>query len=241
MRIALVTGAGVRIGKGIAENMLAAGYYLILHANTSFEALEEWVLNSAYKNQVLKIVQADLADASGQEKLVLEVKKIVGHLDVLVNNASLYYSQPFENIKRPDFQKMQAVNLEAPFFITQLLLPLLKKGRNPSVIFITDALWNRPSPKFAHYHVGKAGLAILTMALARELAPSIRVNAVAPGAILFASFIEEKARQRVIAKIPLQRLGTVQDIGDAVVFLAQESSTFSGETFVVDGGRSLSF
>jgi len=239
MKIALVTGAGKRIGQGLALFMLEAGYHVILHANASLPEIQAWVERHPRKAQVLATIGADFTRATDQEYLCTEIKKIVRHLDVVVNNASLYSPVPFESVDREQFRNMQAVNLEAPFFITQSLLPLLKRSKNPSVINIVDALWERPSPQFAHYAVSKAGLAVLTHALARELAPLIRVNAVAPGAILFPSFLKEEQRQKIIEKIPLKRLGTINDIGNAVIYLSEKALSSTGTILMVDGGRSL--
>jgi pteridine reductase len=239
MKIALITGAALRIGRGIAECMLKNDFHLILHANSSLTELRRWVSENKLASRVIANVGADLSNALGQDYLCREVEKLTDHLDVIVHNASLYKPQKFETISRESYVSMQGVNLDAPFFITQALLPLLKRSQNPSVIHIIDALWERPSPKFSHYSVGKAGLAILTKVLARELAPTIRVNAVAPGAILFQPFHTEKIRSETLKKIPLSALGTVSDIGNAVVFLADSAPYMTGEILVIDGGRSL--
>lgn len=239
MKIAVVTGAGIRIGKGIADGMLAAGYELLLHAHASFSELSRWVDAHPRKNQVLDTVNADLRTAEGQDYLCAAIKARVSHIDVLINSASMYTQRPFEAIEREQFRNMQAVNLEAPFFITQSLLPLLRQGPKSSVINIIDALWERPSSYFADYAASKAGLAILTRALAKELAPEIRVNGVAPGAILFAPFVSSEQREKIIQKIPFKRSGEVKDIAEAVVFLSEQARYITGEILVVDGGRSL--
>lgn len=239
MKIALITGAGIRLGKGIAESMLASDYHVILHAHTSFPELKAWVQNHPRSKQVLATIGADLSEASGQEHLSKMVMEAAPHLEVVVHSASIYYPMPFVNIDRDHFRNMQAVNLEAPFFITQALLPMLKKGQSPSVIHILDALWAHPSPQFSHYAASKGALAILTKSLARELRPLIRVNAVAPGAILFAPFVSDELRRKILAKIPLHKPGKVQDIGEAVIFLAEKALSLTGEIIIVDGGRSL--
>jgi pteridine reductase len=239
MKIALITGAAIRIGRGIAESMLEKGYHLILHANSSLPELNRWVSKNKLSSQVVASIGADLSTEMGQDNFCREVEKIADRIDVIVHNASVFKPDPYQNISRDSYRVMQAVNLEAPFFITQALLPRLKESQNPSVVNIIDALWDRPNPKYSHYSVAKAGLAILTKVLARELAPAIRVNAVAPGAILFQPFHTEEIRKETIKKIPLQALGSLSDIGDAVIFLA-ETRYMTGEILVVDGGRSLS-
>lgn len=237
MKIALITGAGIRIGRGIAECMLNNDYHLILHAHSSIKKLEEWVSVHPLRHKVLATISADLSSEKGQELLCSQALTYSDTIDVLVHNASVFRPESFGVISRDSYREMQSINLEAPFFITQSLLPTLKKSSTPSVINIIDALWDRPHARFSHYAVSKAGLAIFTKALARELAP-IRVNAVAPGAILFQSFHDAETRLETLHKIPLKTLGKVEDIGDAVIYLAQ-SSYITGEILVVDGGRSL--
>jgi pteridine reductase len=134
---------------------------------------------------------------------------------------------------------MLAVNLHAPFFITQGLLPLLNKASAPSVINVVDAMWERPSPYYSHYAVSKAGLAILTKALANELAPKIRVNAVAPGAILLKPPHSQEIEKRIIERIPYQKLGEVNDIAEGVVYLSERAPYTTGHILVTDGGRSV--
>lgn len=238
MKKALITGAAIRIGRGIAESMLDDGYHVIVHANSSFDALTQWVANHNRKAQIIGTVCSDLSVEAGQESLCRAVENHTDSLEVLVHNASSFRPEAFPSITRESYRAMQAVNLDAPYFITQSLLPLLKKSKNPSVVNIIDALWERPSPQYSHYSVGKAGLAILTKVLARELAPHIRVNAVAPGAILFQPFHSEETRKETLNKIPLKALGTPSDIGRAVIFAAQ-SSYMTGEILAIDGGRSL--
>lgn len=239
MKTALVTGAGKRIGKAIADRLLDEGMHLVVHAHASMRELYSWVKSHKRADQVIDIVDADLSTEDGQHLLVNSVKKKIEKLDLLVNNASTFYPVPFAHVTRDAFREMVSVNLEAPFFITQGLLPELKKGDLPSVINILDAMWDRPSPKFSHYAASKAGLAILTRALAVELAPDIRVNGVAPGAILFQPFHTEAIRDRIIERIPQKKLGDPKDIADAVVYLSQRATYAVGEIFVIDGGRSV--
>ncbi len=238
MKIALVTGAGIRIGKGIAECLLKEGFKLILHAHSSIKELQEWTMLDPLRNQILATINADISSEEGQDILCSETLKHTNSLDLIVHNASIFYPQNYVGMTREAYREMQAINLEAPYFITQNLLPALQKSSSPCVINILDALWERPHPRFSHYSVSKAGLAILTKSLARELAPSIRVNAVAPGAILFQSFHDEATQRDTLNKIPLKKLGSVEDIGDAVIYLAK-SPYITGEILIVDGGRSL--
>lgn len=238
-KIALVTGAGKRIGQAIAERLLIADYRVIVHAHESIKELTTWVNSDERKHQVIGIISANLANVDGQEFLIKEVKRLTKSLDLLVNNASTFSPKPFVDVEREDLKQMLTVNLEAPYFITQGLLPELKSASSPSVINILDAMWERPSKRFSHYAVSKAALAIFTRAMGNELAPQIRVNAISPGAILFQPFHTEEVRRKTIAGIPAKRLGTPSDIAEAVVFMSDQCHYAYGEIFAIDGGRSI--
>lgn len=238
MKTALVTGSAKRIGKTIAERLLEEDFNLILHANTSFSELEEWVASHPHKSRVMHLVQADLAHEEGQMALVAQVQKVVDKLDLLVHNASAFFRTPFADIDRACFRAMIGINLEAPFFITQGLLSTLLAAHAPCVINIIDAMWQRPNAEFSHYAASKAGLAVLTRALANEYAPHLRVNGVAPGAIMPASFHDSRATAEILSHVPYKRLGSPRDIADAIIYLST-AAYVSGEIIVVDGCRSI--
>jgi pteridine reductase len=239
MKTALITGAGKRIGRGIAEGLLEEGYHVVLHAHSSYSELEKFRLSHPRRQQIIAIIDANLAEERGQEALLKKAIDSLSFLDLVVHNASAFAPKDYAAIDRYEFREMLAVNLEAPFFITQGLISLLQKATSPSVINIIDAMWERPTPKYSHYAVSKAGLAILTRALASELAPKIRVNAVAPGAILFQPFHDQETRNRTLERIPRKRLGTVHEIADAVIYLHEKAQYAAGEILVIDGGRSI--
>lgn len=238
MRIALVTGSAKRIGRGVAEHLLNEGFKLFVHAHNSSKELEEWVAKHPLRNQVLDIIQADLATPVGQDHVIQSVLAKTHTLDLLVHNASTFYPRDFSDISRNDVAEMLNVNALAPLFITQGLLNVLNQSTSPSVVNILDSMWERPNPRFAHYALSKAALALLTRSMAIELAPKIRVNAVAPGAILFQPFHNEQVRKHTLEKIPLKRLGTPLEIAKAVLFL-HNSSYANGEILALDGGRSI--
>lgn len=237
-KTAVVTGAAHKVGRAIAEQLLAHDYHVILHANTSALELKTWVL-AHEKSSNVDIIEADLSSEAGQEHLVAETKKLTNTLDLLVNNASAFSPKPFNSIARKEYQRMLSINLEAPFFITQGLLPQLLLGTYPSVINIIDAMWQRPLPGFSHYAISKAGLAIMTKTLAVELSPKIRVNAVAPGALKFQPFFSQQEQNEFINRIPQGQLGTFLDIAKAALFLHEQAPYAVGEILVIDGGRSI--
>jgi pteridine reductase len=239
MPIALVTGAGVRVGRAIALALGQAGFDLLLHVNSSVGPAEEVAQEVRAMGRSASVLRADLGDPLGVESLAATVGRSTRVLDLLVHNAGLYEQVPFAEITRQQYQRMLAVNLDAPFFLTQALLPALEAAESPLVVHITDVGAERPAVTgYAHYAVSKAGLLMLTRALALELAPKVRVNAVAPGAVAFPVDMDEQRRKEELARVPLGRVGTVEDIGRAVVFLATQAPYITGQVINVDGGRS---
>jgi pteridine reductase len=234
-KIALVTGASKKVGQAIALKLLENGYELILHANNSIDDLTSWAKNHK-SNLIREIIKADLSIESEQNKFINYVNQKTPFLNLLVNNASDFKRKRFTDINRTEYQKMLSVNLEAPFFLIQGLLPLF--NNSSSVINIIDAMWQRPKKGFSHYAVSKAGLAILTRILAKELAP-IRINAVAPGLMAFQPFFSETEKELLLKEIPAGHLGSFDDIAEAVLFLHEKAPYAMGEILVIDGGRSI--
>jgi pteridine reductase len=240
MGVALVTGAGVRVGRAIAFQLAQAGYDLHLHVNNSLEEAEHLQKQLEEMGRKAWVWQADLSVESQLADLVDQVQKVTPALDVLVNNAGLFERVPFRSITREAYRRMQEINLEAPFFLTQKLLDALEKARDPLVIMVGDIGGERPIPNYAHYSVSKAGLLMLTRALAVELAPRIRVNAVSPGTVAFPEDMGADTREKIIARIPMQREGSPTDIARVVRFLAEHAPYITGQVLNVDGGWTAS-
>jgi pteridine reductase len=236
---ALITGAGIRVGRAIARALAAAGYDLLLHAHSSRSGVEETAGEVEALGARATLFSADLSRVEEVERLAAEVAEATESLDVLVHNAAIYQQAPFASIDREAYRRMLAINLDAPFFLTQALLPLLEAGRSPVVIHIGDIGGVDAEPGYAHYSVSKAGLLMLTRALAVELAPTIRVNSVSPGTVAFPEDFGFEAKERILSRIPLGREGTVDDIASAVVFLAKDAPYMTGQDLKVDGGRSV--
>ena len=232
----LVTGSGIRIGKAIAEAFAARGEHLILHANRSTEGAERCARAIHEQGGKAVVVQADLSSSDGIERLVSGVGEITDTLDVLVNNAAIYEKIPFGGVTEEQFQEMIRINLFAPFMLIQKSLRFFDKAEDPSVVNIIDTNVHRPETGYAHYAASKAGLWGLTKALAGELGARLRVNGVGPGAIAFPERFTEEERQKVLARVPMDRVGSVHDIAKAVVFLAKDAPYISGEMIRVDGG-----
>lgn len=238
MPTAFITGAGVRLGQATALALARAGYDLVLHANRSRVALDSVATEARALGRRVETVLADLSQPSAVDALARTVAASAPRLDVLVHNAGLFEAVPFERIDREQYRRMQAVNLEAPFFLTQALLPNLRAARPAAVVHVADIAGERPLPGYAHYSVSKSALLMLTRALAAELAPDVRVNAVSPGTVLFPEDFDAETRARFLARIPLGREGSAEDVARTILFLVRDAPYVTGQALAVDGGRS---
>ena len=238
MATAFVSGAGVRIGSAVARALGQAGYDLALHAHRSVKPLEALASELQALGRRVSLYSADLSDPRGVDALAAQLREAHPVLDVAVHNAGLYERVAFEAITREQYRTMLAVNVDAPFFLTQALLPSLRAAPQPLVVHLTDIGGERAVSHYAHYSVSKAALLMLTRALAVELAPHVRVNAVSPGVVAFPENYDAAAREEVLQRVPMGREGSVEDIARVVVFLAREAPYITGQVITVDGGRS---
>ena len=235
----LITGGAKRVGAAICRRLHAGGANLMLHyrASAGEARLLQAELNHLRADSVA-LIQADLLEVAKVPSLVEQTLARFGRLDALVNNASSFYATAVGDIGTGQWDDLMGTNLRAPLFLAQAAAPALRKTQG-AIVNITDIHAERPLKGYVVYSVAKAGLAGLTRSLARELAPDVRVNAVAPGPILWPDddSFDELARQRIITNTPLRREGTPEDIATAVWFLLAEASYVTGETIAVDGGR----
>lgn len=238
MPSALVTGAGIRIGRATARALAEAGFDLALHAHGSTQQLESLRQELAGLGRRVECFRADLSDADDVARLAREVAEKFPALDALVHNAGIFERVAFGDITRAQYRRMMAVNLDAPFFLTQGLLPQLRAARAPCVVHVTDIGGERALSHYAHYGVSKAGLLMLTKQLAVELAPHVRVNGVSPGTVAFPPDFTPEQQASVLRRVPMAREGTVEDIARAVVFLVTAAPYVTGQVIAVDGGRS---
>ncbi len=235
---ALVTGAGVRLGRATALAVAEAGYDVVLHAHRSRVDAERVAAEISSRGRQAWIEQSDLERPDEVLGLAARVIDAHGRLDLLVNNAGLFDTTPFAEIDRASFDRLHQVNCAAPFFLTQRLLPALLAAPAPVIVNITDVLAERPSAGASHYVMTKAALLAWTKALALELAPRVRVNAVSPGAVLLPEHFSAATRAKVLADVPLAREGTAEDVARAVVFLAG-APYITGTVLTVDGGLAI--
>lgn len=237
---ALVTGAARRIGAAIARQLHALGHDVVIHYNGSAEQARALAAElDAQRAGSALTLQADLLDADARLALVRETLAWRGRLDVLVNNASSFYPTPVGEATEAHWDDLAGTNLRAPFFITQAAAPALR-ATHGAVVNMVDIHAERPIAEHPIYCAAKAGLVALTRALARDLAPEVRVNAIAPGAILWPEQGGGAAEQsRTLERVPLGRIGSPAEIARAVAFLVQPDSYVSGQILAVDGGRSV--
>jgi len=237
--VVLITGAAHRIGATTARLLHAQGMNIVLHYRSSREQAQKIQdeLNSVRENSVI-LIQADLHNTSGLSSLVEESVKAWGRLDVLINNASSFYPTIIGKSTEEQWDDLIGSNMKAPFFLSQAAAPFLKK-QHGCIVNIVDIHAERPLKTYPIYSMAKAGLAMMTKALACELGPEIRVNGVAPGAILWPDNLDQVAKQRIISRTFLKRQGEPNDIAKAIVYLIKEAEYMTGQILSVDGGRSL--
>ena len=238
-KVALVTGAARRIGAAIARRLHADGHDLALHYRSSQAEMDALLaeLNAARADSAL---QADLAAFDRLPELVAKAVGHFGRLDALVNNASAFYPTPIGTTTPAQWDELFASNARAPFFLSQAAAPHLKAAHG-GIVNIADIHGQVPLANHAVYCMAKAALLMLTKSLATDLAPEVRVNAIAPGAILWPEQGKDAvAQQALLARTPLGRTGTPEDIAGAVAWLLDDASGYvSGQAIRVDGGRGI--
>ena len=237
MKTALITGGAARIGAQIAKTLHENDFNIIIHCNQSKDKAQLLCdeLN-LLKEKSAKVVVANLNNIDSINTIVESIESI----DLLVNNASVFYPLSVDESDSENWDNILDVNLKAPFFLSKGLSQKLNSSEG-SIINIIDIHADRPLKKHSVYNISKAGLKMLTLTLAKELAPSIRVNGVSPGSILWpqeGAEISELDKSIMLERIALKRQGSPQDIADTVLFLAN-SNYLTGQIINVDGGRTL--
>lgn len=234
-RVALVTGAGRRLGRAIALDLGAAGARVAVHYNSSAEGAEETAAAIVAAGGEARTIAGDLALAGAPEALAAEVASVFGSLDCLVNSAAIMQRTPLGSVTIADWDNMFAINLRSPFFLAQAAAPHLERA-NGAIVNIADLAAFETWPAYVPHGITKAGVVQMTRALARVLAPRVRVNAVAPGAVLLPDDWTDEDAGRLAATTPLGRIGSPGDVVSAVRYLL-EADFVTGETIIVDGGR----
>lgn len=236
-RVALVTGGAVRVGRALSLGLAEAGYDLVVTYLSSASEAEKVAERIRRVGRRCELVAADLSDADAAERVVGAVEGAYGRLDLLVSSAASFDAAPLLDVDAERWDAVMSLNVRAPHLLVRAAAPLLRTARG-SVVNIADLSAFQPWVEHPHHAVSKAALVHLTKVQARTLAPDVRVNAVAPGAVLPPEDLSEEARRSLAAAAPLRRLGSPQDVVQAVLYLAR-AEFVTGEVLVVDGGRML--
>jgi pteridine reductase len=239
-KAALVTGGAHRIGARICERLHAAGMDVAIHYHRSADAASALASSlEAQRPGSTLMLCADLDDPAAQLRLVEAVHEGFGRLDALINNASRFYPTPLGSVTPAQWDDLMGSNLRAPFFLAQVAAPLLRASGG-CVVNLVDIHARRPLKDHPVYCMAKAANAMMVKALARELGPEVRVNGVAPGAILWPETpMGDAAKEDILARTALRRSGSPDDIARAVLFLVRDADYTTGQILAVDGGRTV--
>ncbi len=240
IKTALITGGAKRIGAVTTQTLHQAGYNVIIHCRLSRQAADDLAteLNSKRADSA-RVIQGDLNIDTVYDHLIEEAYQCWNRLDVLVNNASSFYPTPIGSITLADWNNLVNSNMKAPLFLAQAAAPYLKQSSG-NIINMVDVHAQRPMKEHPVYCAAKAGLAMLTMSLAKELGPEVRVNGVAPGAILWPeNDMPEHTKNLILERTSLKRPGQPIDIAKTILFLVRDGDYITGQIIAVDGGRSI--
>lgn len=239
-KVVLITGAAKRLGAALARGFHAHGARIAIHCHRSSNEAHslQRALNAERANSAI-VIQANLLDMRALPRIVGDAVQAFGRLDVLINNASTFYPTPLGTITEHQWDDLIGTNLKAPLFLAQAAAPHLRAS-NGLIINMVDIHAQRPLPQHPVYCSAKAGLAMLTRSLARELGPQVRVNGIAPGPVLWPEGgIDAALKDEIISKTLLKRSGSPEDIVRTALFFALESPFVTGQILAVDGGRSV--
>ncbi len=238
-QVALVTGGGKRIGRAIALTLGRAGADVIVNYNHSREGAQDTVREIAAMGVRAVALRADVSRPRQVAAMFRAVEKRWGRLDLLVNNAGVFFPRKWDELEEKDFDRVLGANLKGPFFCAQAAARIIMRQGRGNIINISSLGGLQAWPSYMHYCASKAGLISLTRSLAQALAPTIRVNSVAPGSIMFQDEERTAAVRKIIRAIPLRKAGDAQDIAQMVLYLSTHSEFITGQVFVVDGGKSI--
>jgi pteridine reductase len=241
-KVVLITGGARRVGAEVAQTLHAAGMRVVLHYRSSRADADRLAgaLNAARANSAV-LVAGDLLDTKQIPGIVDTAARAFGRLDVVVNNASSFYPTPIGEATDKHWDDLIGTNLKAPFFLSQAAAPFLRKTGG-CIVNMADIHADRPIRRYPIYCAAKAGVVALTKSLARELGPEVRVNAVAPGTILWPegeAAVTDVQKHEMLARIPLKRSGEPADIARTILFLIRDGTYINGQVIAVDGGRSI--
>jgi NAD(P)-dependent dehydrogenase (short-subunit alcohol dehydrogenase family) len=238
-QVALVTGAGRRIGRVIALTLARAGAHVVVNYNRSRAEAQATVREIAALGVQAGALHADVSRPRQVEAMFRNLEKRFGRLDVLVNNAAVFFPRAWNKLTEEDWDHILGINLKGAFFCCQAAARLMMRQRSGAIINISSLGGLQAWPGYVHYCSSKAAVIMLTRCLAKALAPHVRVNSVAPGAILLPGEQRSAMIKNVIRSTPLEKAGRAQDVADMVLFLAAHAEFITGQVFAVDGGKSI--
>jgi len=238
-QVALVTGAGRRMGRVIALTLARAGASVVVHYNESKEGALACVREIKSMGSRAISVRADVSRPRQVAAMFRAVEKRFGRLDVLVNNAGIFFPAAWDKLSEDDWDRVLGTNLKGAFFCAQAAARIMQRQGHGRIVIISSLGGLQAWPDYIHYCASKAGVISLTRSLAKALAPHIQVNSVAPGTILFPGEKRDAGKRKVIRGIPLRKAGRPEDIAEAVLFLATRSDFITGQVLPVDGGKSI--
>ncbi len=237
-KVALVTGAAKRLGRSIALALAERGAELVIHYRDSEREAQELLALLKRAGGKPVAVRGDVSVAADVDRIVETAMQAFGRIEILVNNAAIFYRTPFEKVTEEDWDRFLDVNLKGPFLLCRRIGGIMLRQGHGKIISLADLAGLKVWAEYIPYSVSKAGLIALTQGLAKALAPAVQVNAVAPGAVLLPEGTTPEERERAIRRIPLDRLGTPEDIARAVVYLIR-NDFITGEVLRLDGGQHL--
>ncbi|MFO1518294.1 MAG: SDR family oxidoreductase [bacterium] len=237
--VILVTGAARRVGRATALALARGGACLILHYHRSKREVLSLQKEIAAIGGKSHCVSADLSRLAEVEKLVRRAYRFENRIDVLVNNASLFYPTPLGKASSEEWDELFDVNAKAPFFLSQAIGEKMKLRKRGKIIHLGDVAALKPYPGYLPYSASKAALVSLTQGLAKALAPHVTVNAILPGAVMLPESYGVREKKRILRKIPLRKIGSPEDVAQAVRFLIEGGDYITGALLPVDGGYSL--
>jgi len=238
-QVALVTGAGRRIGRVIALTLAEAGADVVVNYHRSQAGAEKTAREIRGLGVEGVALGADVSNYRQVQAMFRTVARRFGRLDVLVNNAGIFFRRPWDRLREDDWDRILGVNLKGTFFCAQAAARLMLRRKRGRIINISSLGGLEAWPSYTHYSTSKAGVIMVTRCLARALAPHIQVNSVAPGTIAFPGEKRSQLSRSLLRTTPLQRAGRPEDIARMVLYLAAEGDFITGQVFAVDGGKSI--
>lgn len=238
-KVVLITGGAVRLGRAITLELSKRNALICCHYHSSFEQAEQLKKEVEEGGGKILLFGQDLSSAQQAELLASQVLAQTGRVDVLINNAAIFFKTPFGQVTESDWDRLFNVNLKSVFFLSQKIGLQMKKQKQGKIINIGDSGAIHPFPSYLPYSISKAGIMALTVGLARTLAPEVQVNCVNPGPVLMPASFPEKEKQYAIEQTLLKREGSPEDVARTVRFLIEESDFITGTCVNVDGGRAV--